>query len=127
MLTIKGLYSISTDILRPILKFVAVNLPLNEEISIEEEEDGLLTINDSESYLIITECEELDLMHDEEEYLFKEWTGDTHENVKKYIDKDAWLDDNGFRNFEEYWSKVHKDSLTYIDTIDNYNFYKVGE
>lgn len=125
MLTIKGLYSISTDILRPLLKFVAKKLPLNEEICITEEEEYII-IN-SEAYLIMTEYDEFELMKEYEEELYKKWISDVREDVKHYIDREAWNEDNGVTDFEEYWSTVHKDSLTYVDTIDNYNFYKVGE
>lgn len=125
MLTIKGLYSISTDILRPLLKFVAKKLPLNEEICITEEEEYII-IN-SEAYLIMTEYDEFELMKEYEEELYKKWTSDVREDVKHYIDREAWNEDNGVTDFEECWAKVHGDSLTFIDTIDNYNFYKVGE
>ena len=126
MISITGLNSISTDLVRPFLKFIAKTLPLYKDISIEEK-DGMLIINNSESYLIITEYEELELMREYEENLFKELTSDLREDVKKYIDQDAWLADNGLGNFKEYWLKVYEDSLTYIDTIDGYYFYKVGE
>ena len=125
MLTIKGFYSIRTDILRPLLKFVAINLPLNEEIKITEEEYYII-IN-SEAYLIMADYDQYELMNEYEEEVYQKWTSNVREDVKPYIDRKYWKKNNGVTDFEEYWSKVHGDSLTYIDTIDNYNFYKVGE
>ena len=120
---INGLNNIDKDIRPILLSFIGSNYDDSSVIDIDIDND-LININDSSYYI----CEALDaraIQKDANDEYFEDELYDCPKNWRNYIDKDAWIDDNGMSETEAIARAFDKEDCSLVDRINNYNIYNV--
>lgn len=121
---IVGIESISRSKRSAVLAFIADNFDLDDSITIEEEDGDILQINETR-YFIIRAEEEYDIMDKINEERFEEAFSNLSNEQKKYINKDAWLENKGLYDFMVYLKDVLDELPSDPQYYEGFSFYEL--
>lgn len=120
---INGLNNVNEEIRPIVLSFIGSNYDDSSVIDIDVDND-LININDISYYI----CEASDVRKIQREAnneFFEDELFDCPKDWKNYIDKDAWIDDNGMSETEAIAREFDREDCELVDRINNYNIYNV--
>lgn len=122
---ITGIEDIARTKQKAVLEFISSTFDLDEAINVEEEDNDIIVINENR-YFVIHPYEENELIDDVNDNRFEAAFDNLSEEQKKYVDKDAWIEDKGIHDFVEYL-KYELDELPSEDYIlaGGYHFYEL--
>jgi hypothetical protein len=120
---INGLTNVDEEIRPIVLSFIGNQYDESDIININIDND-LININDS-SYYICTASDAREIQRNANDEYFEDQLYECPRDWRNYIDKDAWIDDNGMSETEAIARIFDKDDCYLVDRINNYNIYNV--
>lgn len=122
---ITGIENLPRTKQKAVLDFISSEFDLDEAISIDEEDNDIIVINDNR-YFVIHPYEEQELIDDVNNNRFEAAFENLSEEQKGYVDKDKWIEDRGLQDFVEYL-KYELDEMPSEDYLifGGYHFYEL--
>lgn len=120
---INGLNNVDEEIRPIVLSFIGNQYDESDIININIDND-LININDI-SYYICDVSDAREIQRNANDEYFEDQLYGCPRNWRNYIDKDAWIDDNGMSETEAIANIFDKDDCDLVDRINNYNIYNV--
>lgn len=122
---ITGIENLPRTKQKAVLEFIFSEFDLDEAIKIDEENNGIILINDHR-YFVIHPYEEQELIDDVNDDRFEEAFENLSEEQRNYVDRNRWIEDNGLQDFVEYL-KYELDETPAEDYVcaDGYHFYEL--
>ena len=124
---INGLNNIEEEFRPILLSFIGSHYDDSSIINVDMSNDynDLIIINDGTFYIgnlyVIS-----DILRDaNDEYFENCLCEEVPKEWRSYIDKEAWIDDNGMSETEAIARLFDKEDCTLVDRINNYNIYNV--
>ncbi len=121
---IVGIENLDKNVRKAILAFIADNYDMDETVKVEEEDENIIIIN-SDRYYIITGAKADDLLDEYNDSLFSEEFMKFTPKQLDYVDKEAWINDNGLDNFKDYLENELGEFPSDSDYVNGYYFYNL--
>lgn len=121
---IVGIENLDKNVCKAILAFIADNYDMDETVKVEEEDENIIIIN-SDRYYIITGAKADDLLDEYNDSLFSEEFSKFTPKQLDYVDKEAWINDNGLDNFKDYLENELGEFPSDSDYVNGYYFYNL--
>ncbi len=120
---INGLNNIDEEIRPIVLSFIGSRYDDSSVINIGIDND-LIIIN-AEKYYICNVSDVREIQREANNEFFEDELFICPREWRDYIDKEAWIDDNGLSETEAIARLFEKEDCDLVDRINNYNIYNV--
>jgi len=121
---IKGIENFESKLQKAILEFIATNVDMSEDIEVLEVDEHVISINDTNFY-VITDAEEKGILARYNKEQFDDFFDDLDSRQLQYIDNDLWNEDYAITDFREWLQEETQWTVDDKDYYGNYNFYEV--
>ena len=121
---IKGIENFESKLQKAILEFIATNVDMSEDIEVLEVDEHVISINDTNFY-VITDAEEKGILARYNKEQFDDFFDDLDSRQLPYIDSDLWNEDYAITDFREWLQEETQWTVDDKDYYGNYNFYEV--
>ena len=121
---IKGIESFESKLQKAILEFIATNVDMSEDVEIEEIDDHVISINDTNFY-VITDAEEKGILAEYNKERFDAFFDNLNTTQLQYVNEDLWDEDYAFTDFGEWLQEETQWAVDDKDYYGNYNFYEI--
>jgi len=120
---INGLNNIDEEIRPIVLSFIGSRYDDSSVVNIDIDND-LIIIN-AEKYYICDASDVREIQKEANNEFFEDELFSCQREWRDYIDKEAWIDDNGLSETEAIARLFEKEDCDLVDRINNYNIYNV--
>lgn len=121
---IKGIEDFESKLQKAILEFIATNVDMSEDIEVLAVDEYVISINDTNFY-VITDAEEKGILAKYNKEKFDDFFDNLDGQQLQYVNEDLWEEDYAITDFREWLKEETQWTVDDKDYYGNYNFYEV--